>query len=357
MAVHQKWIGRTTKALKWLGVVIVVGAIGFYTIWILFSPEPEQHTFMDAVYLTVITLATVGYGDNMELLLLPEPGKTVALVFTVVYVLVAYGVVVWTSSTIVAYFVEGTLSDALFRRRQLRRANHMENHFILCGIGGTGLPIIEEFTKTEKPLVVIDVDRVRLDLAEQEFGNRIVLLQGDATDEDQLAQAGLERASGLICNLSSDPDNLFLTITARSINPKIRIVTRASDPKTRDKMLRAGADSVVYPSQIGAMRLASEMIRPTVVSFLDRMLRDSRRRVRVSEVPVAERCVFVGKTLNRSRIHEDFGLLVVAIREPGKPDDEFLYNPPGDYRIQPGSVFVVIGDVDQVDRLAEEAAS
>lgn len=354
---HEKWVGRTIVALKSLVAVVAAGAIGFYAIWMLFSPTPGAHSFLDAFYLTVITLATVGYADNMELLQLPEPGRSVALIFTIVYVLVAYGVVVWTSSTIVAYFVEGTLSDALFRRRHQRRATEMENHFILCGVGLTGIPIIEEFGKTGKPLIVVDMNRDRLNAVEQEAESDVVLLHGDATDEAVLLQAGLDRASGLIANLSSDPDNLFLTITARALNPKIRIVSSAADPKSRDKMVRAGADSVVYPWQIGAMRLASEMIRPTVVSFLDRMLRDPKRQIRVSEVPVGGMSDFVGKTLRDSRIHEDFGLLIVAMHEPGKSENEFIYNPSGDHIIQSGATLVVIGEVEQVDRLSRKAGN
>lgn len=357
MVRHEKWLHRTVTALKALFGVMVVGAVGFYSIWIAFSPAPEAHSFLDAVYLTVITLATVGYADNMEFMLLPEPGRTVAVIFTIVYVLVAYGVVLWTSSTIVAYFVEGTLSDALFRRRHQRRATQMENHFILCGVGPTGIAIIQEFGKTGKPLVVVDRDRERIDQVEQEYRNGVVLLQGDETDEAILSQAGLPRAAGLICNLPSDPENLFLTITARTLNPKIRIVSSAMDPKSRDKMIRAGADSVVYPWQIGAMRLASEMIRPTVVSFLDRMLRDPKRQIRVSEVPVSGKAAFVGKSLQTSRIHEDYGLLVIAVHEVGKAENEFIYNPPGNHVIQAGSVFVVIGEVEQVDKLTHAAGN
>lgn len=357
MVRHEKWLQRTMTALKALLLVMVIGAVGFYMIWVSFSPDPGAHDFLDAVYLTVITLATVGYADNMQFELLPEPGRSIALVFTIIYVLLAYGVVVWTSSTIVAYFVEGTLSNALFRRRHQRRATQMENHFILCGIGPAGVSIIEEFGKTGKPLVVVERDQERLNQLENDHGDRVVLLHGDETDEAVLMQAGLERAIGLICNLPTDPENLFLTITARALNSRIRIVTSALDAKSRDKMVRAGADSVVFPWQIGAMRLASEMIRPTVVSFLDRMLRDPRRQIRVSEVPVSSKADFLGKTIQGSQIHKTYGLLVVAVHLPDAPSNEFLYNPPGDQIIEAGSVLVVIGDVEQVDRLNRAAGN
>jgi voltage-gated potassium channel len=233
----------------------------------------------------------------------------------------------------------------------------MENHFILCGVGQTGLRIVEEFGKTGKPLVVIDHNREHLAEVEHESSTNVVLLQGDATDEDVLSQAGLEKAAGLICNLGTDPENLFLTITARTLNTGLRIVTSATDVKSRDKLLRAGADSVVFPSQIGAMRLASEMIRPTVVTFLDRMLRDPRRQIRVSEVPISKESEFAGQRIRRARIHEDYGLLVVAIHSPEQASDEFHYNPPADMVIEPGSVLVVIGEVEQVERLSRAAAN
>jgi voltage-gated potassium channel len=349
----QGLISQVTTALLYLVIVTVAGVLGYYVIWISFSPNPADHNVLDALYLAVITLTTVGYGDNLGMLALPEPGKTIGEVFSVVYILVAYGVVLWTSSLIIAYAVEGALSDALVRRRHLRRVKMFESHFILCGVGRTGVDIAAEFSKTGTPLVIVDVDPEHLSACGASSEKNRAVLEGDATSEDILVAAGIERARGLISNLPTDPENLFLTMTAKALNPDIRIVTGAIDQKNRDKLLRAGADSVVYPAQIGAMRLASEMIRPTVVSFLDRMLRDPSRHIRVSEVEVQTKSGLIGKTIEANQIHKKTGLLILAIQGPDHALDEFAYNPPGDHVVEAGETLVVIGESSQIAKLEE----
>ncbi|MFV1981794.1 MAG: TrkA family potassium uptake protein [Rhodothermia bacterium] len=348
-------IAQVARALLYLLVVTLGGALAFYAIWIIFSPNPGEHSILDALYLAVVTLSTVGFGDNLALLSLPEPGKTIGEVFSIVFILVSYGVVLWTSSLIIAYAVEGALSDLLSRRRQLRRIRMYENHFILCGVGRTGVDIVAEFGKTGIPLVVVDVDPDHLEACGSSSEKHLAVLEGDATSEEVLEAAGIARARGLISNLPTDPENLFLTMTAKSLNPNIRIVTGAFDQTNRDKLMRAGADSVVYPSQVGALRLASEMIRPTVVSFLDRMLRDASRHIRVSEVRVEANSELAGQTIGASAIHEKTGLLVMAVQEPERPPDQFIYNPAGSHVIQAGQTLVVIGESTQVDKLRKLA--
>jgi voltage-gated potassium channel len=333
----------------------MAGVLGYYLIWILFSPDPGAHTILDALYLAVITLTTVGYTDNMELLSLPEPGKTVGQLFSVLYILVSYGIVIWTSSLIIAYIVEGSLSDVLFRRRQIRRVRMFSDHFILCGVGRTGPEIAAEFSKTGIPLVVVDIEQSTLEPLASTAAT-IAVVAGDASSEEVLRDAGIERARGLMANLANDAENLFLTITAKALNPNLRVVSAAVDRKSREKLIRAGADGVVFPWQIGALRIASEMIRPTVVSFLDRMLRDPARSVRVSEVTVEPSSSITGTTIKSSGIHAQTGLLVVALQEHGRPGDQFIYNPPGDHVLEPGDTLVVIGSSDQIERLVELAS-
>jgi voltage-gated potassium channel len=331
------------------------GVLGFYVIWLSFSPDPSSRGILDALYLAVITLTTVGYTDNMELLSLPEPGRTISQVFSVAYILVSYGIVIWTSSLIIAYVVEGSLSDILFRRRQSRRVRMFNDHFILCGVGRTGPEIAAEFSKTGIPLVVVDIDQSTLEpLASA--SSSIAVIAGDASSEEVLRDAGIGQARGLIANLANDAENLFLTITAKALNHNLRVVSAAVDRKSHEKLVRAGADSVVFPWQIGALRIASEMIRPTVVSFLDRMLRDPAQSVRVSEVSVAAGSSLAGTTINSSGIQDRTGLLVVALHAAGSPSDAFVYNPPGNHVIRDGDTLVVIGTSVQIDQLSEMAS-
>jgi voltage-gated potassium channel len=347
---------RVARALVWVLIVLLLGAAGFYIIVLIFSPDPFAHGLLDSLYLSVITLTTVGYGDNLNLLSLPQPGRTIGAVFSITYLLVAYGVVVWASSTVVAYLVEGSLSGVLLKRRIQRRINMLNGHYILCGIGITGIAITEEFQKTGRPLVIVEMDQELISQLKSFFPqDELLVIQGDATEEEVLRQAGILRASGIICNLSNDRDNLFLTLTARSMNSWLRIVSHGVEPRSKEKLLKAGADSVIYPGTIGALRMASEMLRPTVVSFLDKMLRDARHQ-RVSEVTVDDRSKYAGKTLRDSGIYKDTGMLVLAVLLPNQDDGEFIYNPSADFVLEPGSVLVVIGDVEQV-RLLEKYAN
>ncbi|MGB7290630.1 MAG: potassium channel protein [Thermodesulfobacteriota bacterium] len=346
---------RVARALIWVVIVLLLGAAGFYIIVLIFSPDPFAHGLLDSLYLSVITLTTVGYGDNLNLLSLPQPGRTIGEVFSITYLLVAYGVVVWASSTVVAYLVEGSLSGVLLRRRILRRINMLNNHYILCGIGITGIAITEEFQKTGHQLVFVELDKELISQLKSAFPkDELLIIEGDATEESVLLQAGILRASGIICNLSNDRDNLFLTLTARSMNSWLRIVSHGVEPRSKGKLLKAGADSVIYPGTIGALRMASEMLRPTVVSFLDKMLRDARHQ-RVSEVKLKEHSKYAGKTLRDSGIYKDCGMLVLAILLPSQDEEKFIYNPSADFVLEPGSVLVVIGDVEQVQLLEKYA--
>jgi len=343
------WNQRVARALVWVVIVLFLGATGFYFIVLIFSPNPFTHGLLDSLYLSVISLTTVGYGDNLELLSLPQPGRTIGEIYSIVYLLVAYSVVVWASSTVVAYLVEGSLSGVLLRRRIQRRINMLNGHYILCGIGITGIAITEEFQKTGHPLVIVEMDKELISQLKSFFPkDELLIIEGDATEEEVLRQAGILRANGIICNLSNDRDNLFLTLTARAMNSWLRIVSHGVEPRSKEKLLKAGADSVIYPGTIGALRMASEMLRPTVVSFLDKMLRDTRQQ-RVSEVKVAEGSKYAGKTLRDSGIYKDTGMLVLAILLPNQ--EEFIYNPSADFLLEPGSVLVVIGDVEQLRTL------
>lgn len=346
---------RVARALVLVVIVLLLGAGGFYTIVLIFSPDRFAHGLLDSLYLSVITLTTVGYGDNLNLLSLPQPGRTIGQVFSITYLLVAYGVIVWASSTVVAYLVEGSLSGVLLKRRIQRRINMLNNHYILCGVGITGIAITEEFQKTGHKLAIVELDKELISQLKSAFPkDELLIIEGDATEESVLLQAGILRAIGIICNLSNDRDNLFLTLTARAMNNWLRIVSRGIEPKSKEKILRAGADSVVYPGTIGALRMASEMLRPTVVSFLDKMLRDVRQQ-RVSEVKLTEHSKYAGKTLRDSGIYKDTGMLVLAIVLRNEGEEEFIYNPSADYLLEPGSVLVVIGDVEQVRMLEKYA--
>lgn len=341
---------RLLTPLYYILLLLFLGTLGFFILKNAYSPHSEQIGILDSMYYAVISLTTVGYGDNLELLNMEEPGRTLGIVFTVIYLLVGYGVVLWAFSALIANFVSGSLTGLLKRREILKKIKELKGHYILCGIGRTGPTIVDELIKTNNNFVIVDQNEQELENMKSVLNNEELLyIHGDPNEEDVLLEAGIENAEGLMCNLPDDKDNVFLTLTARSLNRDLKIVSNAYDPKNMEKLVKAGTNRVVFPTQIGALRLVSEMIRPTVVSFLDRMLRD-RSNMRVSEVPLSEKSKYVNKEISDSGIYEDTGLNIVAVHDPSLPE-EFIYNPPQNYVLKSDTKLVVIGDAGHIDKL------
>jgi len=341
---------RLITPLYYIFLLLASGTLGFYFLKNAYSTYADQVGILDSMYYAVISLTTVGYGDNLNLLSLPEPGRTLGIVFTVLYLLVGYGIVLWAFSALIANFVSGSLTGFLKRREILKKIQNLKNHYILCGIGRTGPTILDELIKTNNHFVVVDTNETDLQNLRTALNNDDILyIQGDPTEEDVLIQAGINNAVGLICNLPEDKDNVFLTLTARSISRDLKIVSNAYDPKNSAKLIKAGTNRVVFPTQIGALRLVSEMIRPTVVTFLDRMLRDSSNK-RVSEITLSEKSKYVGKDIGSSGIYEDSGLNIVAVHDP-QSKEEFVYNPPQNFVLTGNTKLVVIGDSNQILKL------
>jgi voltage-gated potassium channel len=231
------------------------------------------------------------------------------------------------------------------------RVKKLEAHTIVCGAGSTGIHCIRELHAIGAPFVVVDQSAEVARAITHELGCAAVV--GDATHDEVLVEAGIERARGVIAALTEDKDNLFVTVTARALNPSLRIVAKAIEPKAEAKLRRAGADSVVSPNMIGGMRMVSEMVRPEVVSFLDVMLRDRDRKLRIEEIPVRpER--------TPRRIAElklgDHGLLLLALKIPGE-GGRVVYNPAPDLEVRGGEILIVLGDPERVRKLSGEVAA
>ena len=309
----------------------LAGVIGYQLI--------EGWSFFDSLYMTVTTLATVGFGEVHPL---TAPGR----VFTIFLILVGVGALSYGVSAGIAFVVEGSLTGIIGRKKMEAEIKALKEHVILCGIGDTGRHIAEEFLKVRIPFVVIEKDQDRIKQQREKIGS-FLYVEGDASDDETLVQARIAEAKGLVTALPQDRDNVFVTLTARGLNPHLRIVAKVTDPESRSKLIKAGADSIVCPESIGGLRMASEMIRPTVVSFLDKMLRASSDSVRVEEAKISAGSAFIGCTLSDSKIYEKTGLVVIAVARK----DNYELNPSPKTQLREGDGLIVCGSVTELETL------
>jgi voltage-gated potassium channel len=326
-------------------VVILGGTIGY---WLIGRHSGVEWKWGDCVYMTVITVTTVGYGE-----VLPDMEHVpYARGFTIGLLVFGTGVLVYFASTITAFIVEGDLKRVLANRRLQRRIKKMKDHIVVCGAGSTGRSIIEELIKIQTPVVAIDRNGDELrEIAEKYPKAEYTFLAGDATDDDVIANANLTAARGMVAALSADKDNLYLCVAARQAAPHLRIIARCAEVNHIEKLKRAGADSVVSPNFIGGMRMVAEMIRPQVVRFLDDMMRDKRAAYRVEEVTIGTASDLSGKSLRDADLRGKFGMGIIACR--GLSDDVWTYNPEPTQKLSGGMVLVVVGSAEQVAKLRD----
>ncbi len=303
----------------------------------------EKTTFWDGIYLTIITIATVGYGDMVPIY---PAGK----VFTIFLVFAGAGLVMYTFGKITEVMVEGGLQKVFERRRMDKKIARLHDHYIICGYGRIGKVICDILNEAGRPFVVIERDEEEL----RELENQgYIALAGEASEDDVLLGGGIERACGLIAVVSTDADNLYITLTARGLNPSLLILARSSGTAgARTKLIRAGASKVISPYYIGARRMAQLLLRPTVTDFIDLAMYAGELGLRLEEILVLESTSFANKNLKDSGLRKNFDLIVVAIkREHG----EMQFNPKPDTIILPGDIMIVLGQADQISALELDA--
>jgi len=329
-----------------LAILVVVG-IGVSGYQLILNVK-----WLDALYMTVITLSTVGFGETLAGLDHSSTGR----IFTMFLILMGTGTLVYFASVTTAFFIEGELTNILRRRKMDKEIAKLGSHTVVCGIGNTGVHVAAELTAIGEKFVVIDQSQPHLDHALERCA--FLYITGDASDETTLQKAGITSARGIIISLGSDKDNLFVTFTARQLNPDARIVTRGFEPAIRDRLLRAGANAVVIPNQIGGMRLISELIRPHVVGFLDRMLRPAQTVAvandsiwRIEEIEITANSRAAGSALGELGIEKHVGIPILAVMFPSR--EEPVYYPKPDTRLEAGSRLVVMAEKAQVARLRE----
>ena len=317
---------RLLRIVILISSLLTLGTVGYMLI--------EGWSLFDGLYMTVITVASVGYSEVHTL-------STAGRAFTIVLIMVGLVSATYAFSTITAFLVEGELEHLWEKRKMERRIEKLREHIIVCGGGETGRHIARELVQTRTPFVCIERDPIQVEaLLRVEEG--ILHIVGDATDQEVLVRAHVDTARGLIACMPADKDNLFAVLTARELNPTLRIVSRLVADEAGPKLLRAGADTVVSVPTIGALRIASEMIRPHVVSVLDVMLREPGG-VRVQEIVVGESAS--EQTLGSLRLDERAGITVFALRE--RASQQYRFNPTADCRVHAGDVLFACADPEQ----------
>ncbi len=329
------FLSRLLWSLAFLLVLVVGGTVGY----VLIEAQPVR----DALYMTVITLTAVGYEEVWPL-------SRAGQVYTMVLLI---GGLTWMGlwfANLTSLFVELDLKDALRRRRNTREIARMKDHVIVCGCGRTGRQVAQELESMGSEYVIIERDPRRIEQL-REFLPDAHVIEGDATHDQVLLEAGLLAAKGLVTCLSHDTDNLFVCLSARDLAATVKIVARAYEEETMDKLYRAGADHVVSPNVSSAIRMASVLLRPSAVSFLDIATRSSDLALRMEQAVIGQKSPVAGQTLMEAKIPQRTGLIVIALRKRTDAHQDFVFNPVGDTRLDAGDEVIVLGKDEQVAAL------
>jgi voltage-gated potassium channel len=327
---------RVRNAALLLVMLFVIGVVGFHLL------GGDQYGWLEAFYMATVILTTTGIREVIP------TGTHAGMIFTTLYLLFGATAAVYTLSTITAFIVEGDLTQGFRRRRMQAQIDRMHGHIIICGAGQTGQSVLIELRNTKRDCVVVEHNHQHVANVMQDFPG-VPALHGDCSDDETLTKAGVQRASGIVICVDDDKNVLVTTVLARQLNPGIRIIARASNERAAERLKQAGADGVVSPARIGGMRLASELVRPTVVTFLDQMLRDTNRNLRLEEIPVVAGSSLAGQAVSSLKLHDyGTGLLLLAMRTAA---GEYRFNPPAESRVAPGCHLIVMGDPESVETL------
>ncbi len=323
---------QISYGILFLLIIVFTGTFGYTLI--------EDWPLLDSLYMTVITITTVGYGEVREL---SRTGRF----FTIGLIISSVGIVAYLVSRLAGVVVEWEITKFMGRKKLEKTISKLKNHYIVCGYGRIGGYICSQFKGEGLPFVLIENDEQVIQRVEEEG---VVYVRGDATDEKTLIDAGVERAKALITAVASDADNLYITLTARGLNPNLYILSRASEEKAERKLISAGANKVVSPYLIGAHRMAMAIIKPAVVELMELAMERESLELQLQEIKVNDTARLPGTTLRESGIRSELDLIVVAIK---KEDGSMIFNPAFNTAIVEGDTLIILGQMANLDRLAE----
>ncbi|MCP3925417.1 MAG: potassium channel protein [Desulfobacterales bacterium] len=311
-------------------LTFIIGTSGYMII--------EGWNLIDAIYMTVITLTTVGYGEVKIV-------STTGRIFTIFLIVVGCGQILYVAGVVVQYFIDGRIKDLMGRRKLDNKISKLKNHIIVCGYGRIGRVISESLREKREDVVVVEKDETLIKELDE---SGVLYITGDATDEENLIKAGIHRAEYLVAALATDSNNVFLVLTARQLNPHIFIMARAGNYKSKSKLITAGADKVEYPYDMGAFSMAMGVLRPTVTSFLDIAMGGKDKKIQIEEISVQESSSLVNVMLKDTGIRQKYELIIIAIK---KEDGGMLFNPSFDTTIHSGDTVIAVGEKDNLIRL------
>lgn len=331
------------KAVILLVIILLIGTVGYMLI--------EKQNFLNALYMVMITITTIGYGETFKL-------GTGGEIFTLFLIIAGVGTVGYTLVSAVEFMIENSLTGMMGRRKMRKDIESMVGHYILCGYGRVGQHIADDLEDAGTNFVVVEKDPTSADRAE---AAGYAVIKADATNDEALKEAGIEKARGLVSALSSDAENLYITLTARELCPHLFIVSRCDSDESASKLRRAGADRAISPHSIGGRRMAAMLLKPMVWDYLDLVTRGQyiefnieNLEWRIDDVEIQPNSSLDGKSIEEAKIYAISGALVLAVK---KRSMSINTKPSKDIRLDPGDYIIAIGTVEQLAKLEEIATS
>ncbi|EXJ22584.1 Potassium channel protein [Alkalibacterium sp. AK22] len=329
---------RTFLIIALLAAIVLIGTAGYYLMLDI--------TLMNAFYMTIITMSTVGFQEV-------APMHATAQLFTVGLIVISLATIGYSGGQLIGLLLDGSLRESWREQKMKEQLNALNDHIIVCGAGETGWHIIQSLMKQNTDFVVIEFEEEKLE-AVKEYGS-ILAFQGDATSDDVLERAGISRARSLVASLNNDANNLYTVLSARQLNPNLNIVARAITHDSHEKLIRAGADKTVSPNEIGGYRMASMLTKPNVVAFLDTITHSGKIDLNLNEVIIQADSELSNKTLMQASIPEQTDLIIIAIKE--QDNEQIVFNPTKEHLLKAGQILIVLGDDKDLNKLKNLAGA
>ncbi len=328
----MKRVNRLQIAIGFLVLVCLSGFAGYYLL--------EGLSFVDAIYMTITTLSTVGFGDI-------TPQTDAGKLFTVILIIFGVGTMFYTFGQLAESMVEGRLNMLMGKGRSEKMIKKMHNHYIICGCGRIGYLIGKELAAEKVSFVMIESSPDIIQKIENDDG--FVFYKGDATHDKTLIEAGIKRAKGVVCVLPSDAENLYVILTAKELNPNVYILSRSEDEASESRLLRAGADRVMSPYTLGGLRMSMAILRPAMLDFIEISTKRQSLELRMDELEVCNGSSLIGSSLEKSDIRQRYGLIIVAVK---KDSGKMIFNPLANYVIEKGDKLIAMGEDDNIAKFS-----